>query len=217
MALPVRWFLLASGILAGLPALAQIAPGTPAPAPATVSPKTGLPIGPTTGSERGKWFINSTVGPVSLFGAGPISAAWGTLINSPEEYGPGWEGFGKRYGMRLTGIAVGNAMEAGLGAIWDEDPRYYASPNRNFKSRVGHVFKLSFMARRSDGSLMPAYARYIATTGNNIISNAWREPSENDLSSALFRAGVGGMLGRIGGNAFAEFWPDVKRKVFKRK
>jgi hypothetical protein len=196
-----------------LPLLAQVAPGTPANA---VSPKTGLPIGPTTGSARGKWFLNSTVGPVSLLGAGPISAAWGTMINSPEEYGPGWEGFGKRYGMRLSGIAVGNAIEASFGAIWDEDPRYYAAPTRKFGSRVGHVFKLTFMARRSDGSLMPAYARYIATTGNNIISNAWREPSENDLSSALYRAGVGGMLGRLGGNAFAEFWPDVRRKIFKK-
>lgn len=200
-------------LLACISLSAQIAPGTPA----AVSPVTGLPIGPTTASDRGKWFVKSTVGPVSLLGAGTVSAAWGTMINSPEEYGPGWEGFGKRYAIRLPGIAIGNAAEAGFGAIWGEDPRYYHSPNRNFGARVGHVIKLSFMARRNDGSLMPAYARYIATVGNNILSNAWREPSENDLSSALYRAGVGGMLGRIGGNAFSEFWPDVKRKLFKKK
>ena len=33
---------------------------------------------------------------------------------TPSEYGPHWEGYGKRYGIRLTGIATGNAMEAGV-------------------------------------------------------------------------------------------------------
>jgi len=53
------------------------------------------------------WFVDSTVGPKSL-GAGVISAAWGTAFNNPEEYGPHWGGFAKRYGMRLTGISTSN-------------------------------------------------------------------------------------------------------------
>jgi len=52
----------------------------------------------------------------SLFLSGPLSAALGTATNSPGEYGPHWAGFGKRYGMRLTGVSTGNAMEASLGA-----------------------------------------------------------------------------------------------------
>ena len=69
---------------------------------------------PITGTQRFNWFVVSTVGPTSLLLAGPLSAAWGTALNSPREYGPGWEGFGKRYGMRLTGVSTGNAIEAGL-------------------------------------------------------------------------------------------------------
>src|SRR5437667_2412308 len=72
----------------------------------------------TTSAEKPsiKWFVKSTVGPSSLFLYGPLSAALGTATNSPEEYGPHWAGFGKRYGMRLTGVSTGNAMEASLGA-----------------------------------------------------------------------------------------------------
>src|SRR5579863_2586189 len=76
--------------------------------------------GAVTGSERLKWFAEATVGPATLLG-GAVSAGFGTLINRPSEYGTHWNGFGARYGMRLTGISTGNAMEAGLGAIWGED------------------------------------------------------------------------------------------------
>src|SRR5581483_3961653 len=89
---------------------------------------------PITGLERFKWFVKSTVGPSSLFLSGPLSAALGTATDSPEEFGPHWDGYGKRYGMRLTGVSTGNAMEA-MGAIWGEDPRYFPSPNRAFGVR----------------------------------------------------------------------------------
>ena len=72
---------------------------------------------PISGTERAKWFVVSTAGPNSLLLTGPLSAAWSTMLNEPPEYEPHWEGFGKRYGMRLTGISVGNAMEGGMGAL----------------------------------------------------------------------------------------------------
>ena len=67
---------------------------------------------PITERERLEWFLVSTTGPSSLFGAGPLSAGLSTAFNNPEEYGPHWEGFGKRYGMRLMGVSTENAIEA---------------------------------------------------------------------------------------------------------
>src|SRR5260370_36919207 len=54
--------------------------------------------------ERAKWFLQSTIGAQSLAG-GLFSAGFGTAIDSPKEYGSHWEGYGKRYGMRLTGVS----------------------------------------------------------------------------------------------------------------
>ena len=62
---------------------------------------------PANAGDRVKWFAISTAGPLSLLAAGPISAGFGTAINRPKEYGPHWDGFGKRYGMRLTGVSTG--------------------------------------------------------------------------------------------------------------
>jgi hypothetical protein len=169
---------------------------------------------PITSKERASWALESTVGADSLLG-GVISAGWGTIFNTPHEYGTHWEGFGDRYGMRLTGIATSNAMEAGLGAVWGEDPRYIRASGEGFGGRLGHAVKRAFLAQNKDGHLMPAYSRYMAIAGSNYLSNTWRANSEANASHAAMRVGLG-FLGRIGGNIWQEFWPDVKQGFFHR-
>jgi len=66
---------------------------------------------PITGEERLEWIIKGTVGARSL-ATGMFTAGIQTAQNRPREYGPHWEGFGKRYGIRLTGIAAEHVMEA---------------------------------------------------------------------------------------------------------
>jgi hypothetical protein len=171
---------------------------------------------PITASERGHWFLTSTVGPTSLFLAGPLSAAIGTARDIPSEYGPHWDGFAKRNGMRLTGISTGNLIEAGLGAIWGEDPRYFPSPTRGVGPRVTYVIRTTFLAPHRDGSWHPAYARFAGDVGNNFLSNTWRADSEAKTSSAVYRS-LWGMAGRMGSQAIAEFWPDVRKIAFRTK
>jgi hypothetical protein len=167
-----------------------------------------------TPTGRIEWFAVSSFGPASLAG-GVVSAGFCTLTNHPREYGTHWEGFGDRYGMRLTGVVTSNAMEAGLGALWGEDPRYPRSSSEGFSGRLGHVVKWTFIAQNRNGQAMPAYARYMATAGNNFLSNTWRESSEADVQHALERTALG-FLARMSANAFHEFWPDI-RGLFHRK
>ena len=163
--------------------------------------------------DRKAWVLNSTLGPASLTG-GLFSSALGTWRGTPSEYDTHWPGYGQRYGMRMTGIATQNVMEAGLGAIWGEDPRYHKAEG-SFKHRVVSAFKQTALAQRADGSYVPAYARYAAITGGNFLSNSWRADSEAKVSSALLRTGYG-FLGRLAGNAFAEFSGDAWRALRRR-
>jgi hypothetical protein len=208
----MKWWWIVVSLLVAMPVCAQV--GGAAWKQGASSER--LPnYQPARGSDRMRWFAVSTAGPLSLLAAGPISAGFGTAINRPKEYGPHWEGFGERYGMRLTGVSTGNVIEASLGSLWGEDPRYFPSPRRGFGTRVKYVIKATFVAPRRDGTLHPAYARYIGNVGNNFLSNTWRVESENGPSSALLRC-VLGVVGRMSGNAFAEFWPDVKKRVWRK-
>lgn len=161
-----------------------------------------------TRTQRLEWYIENTVGPRSLI-TGVVSAGLGTGLNIPSRYGGTGEGFGRRYEMRLAGIATGNAMEATIGALWKEDPRYFRVPTLSFGRRVRNVMKMTFVAYRSDGNLAPAYARFIGITGSNLLANSWRASSEANFHDAALRTAAG-FLGRMGSNAFQEFWPNVK-------
>jgi len=170
---------------------------------------------PITANERVLWFVRSTLGPGSLLVRGPLSAGLGTARNTPTEYGPHWEGFGKRYAMRLTGVATGSLMQVSLGALWGEDPRYFRSTTRSFGSRMEHVVLTTFLAPRRDGRWYPAYARFAGIVGNNFLSNTWRADSAATTNKALERCGWG-VLARLESQAFQEFWPDVRKKVFHK-
>jgi hypothetical protein len=167
---------------------------------------------PLTSGERLHWLVRSTVGLESL-GAGVISSSWSTAFNDPEEYGPHWDGFGKRYGIRLTGIATSNAIEAGLGSVWNEDPRYFAADEGGVWERIGHAAKMTVLAVGPDGATGPAYARYAGVTGSSFLSNTWRVESESSNSAALQRIALG-FAGRFASNVFSEFWPVLRRKMF---
>jgi len=213
---PAAWLLPAVLLLLICPAARaqdtapQTAQSTARPGSARLQPGDHPPLTP---AERFDWFVESTAGFPSLAG-GVISSAWGTAFNSPREYGPHWEGFGKRYGMRLTGVSVGNAIEAGLGAALGDNPRYFSAQGQPFRQRVLHIVKFTFITYKADGGTGPNYSFYAADVGNNFLSNLWRAPSENDTQHAMIRIGEG-FLGRMASNAFNEFWPDVKQRLHK--
>jgi hypothetical protein len=200
---------------APLPSKDPDAPGQPdKPSLLTpLAPQTEKPTyDPITARQRLRWFITDTIGPQHLAG-GIITSAFGTALDRPKEYGPHWGGFADRFGMRLTGVVTSNAMEASIGAAWGEDPRYFRVPGRPFGERVRNVVKQTFIARQRDGSFAPAYARYTAFVGNNFLSNEWRVSSEANTHDALLRSGEA-FAGRMAANAFEEFWPDVKARLF---
>ncbi len=153
------------------------------------------------------------MGPESL-AAGVFTSGLGTWRDKPVEYDTNWSGFGKRYGLRLTGIATQNVMEAGIGAVLHEDPRYRKSGGP-LKQRVISVFKQTVLAQHVDGGYVPAYSRYGAIVGSNFLSNLWRPDSEATTPGALTRVGYG-FLGRAVGNAFSEFRSDAWRLVRRK-
>jgi hypothetical protein len=168
-----------------------------------------------TGPQRVDWIVVGTIGPRSL-AVGVLADAWQTGFNVPEEWGRSWSGVGKRYLEREADVAISSTIEAGMGAIWGEDPRYVQSGRRGLWPRTRYALKTVVLAQRPDGHLAPAWGRYAGNVFNNVIENAWLPRSTTTAGQTVFRS-VNGFLGRAGGNLFDEFWPDVRRRLQKKK
>ena len=218
MPLPRRaWPVVFVVALCAWPASASAQPVDAEPADQTApTPVSADAYVPITTAERVHWIVDGTVGPQSLFIVGPLSAAWQTAWNTPEEWGRGWSGFGKRYAQREADVAISNTIEGGLGALWGEDPRYIPSARKGIWPRARYALKTSVLAQGRDGRLRPAWARYAGNTLNNVIENAWLPPSQTTAAQTALRSGMG-IVTRMGGNLWDEFWPDVVRLIKKRR
>jgi hypothetical protein len=157
------------------------------------------------------WIVDGTIGPKSL-ATGVLSAGWDTAFNTPEEWGPSWSGFGKRYVQREADVAISSSIEAGLGAIWGEDPRYIPSHRRGIWPRTRYAVETVFLAQRRDGHLAPAWGRVAGNVFNNVIENSWLPPSVTTGRETALRSAEG-FVGRLIGNVWSEFWPDVSHHI----
>jgi hypothetical protein len=184
----------------------QAAPAAPGNANAYV---------PITSAQRIDWAVDGTIGRRSLTIVGPLAVAWQTGFNTPEEWGRGPSGIAKRYVQREADVAISNTIEAGLGALWGEDPRYIPSARKGIWPRARYALKTSVLAPGRDGRLRPAWGRYAGNTLNNVIENAWLPPSQTTAAQTAIRSGMG-IVTRVGGNLWEEFWPDLARRFRKK-
>ena len=195
-------------------ALAQDDFEEPLPLPSGASVSVAAPQTPRlTLSKRYQWAAGTSLSPQRLAGSA-ITSAWSTAINEPDEYGPHWDGYAKRIGLRAASGATGTMMEASIGALWNEDPRYERAAGQPVSKRLGHVFAMTFLARDQNGRLMPAYARYISVPGNSYLSNLWRPDSETDARHTAVRIPMS-FLNRAVGNLVTEFWPDATKGLHR--
>ena len=158
---------------------------------------------PIDAHSRLHWLLVENLGVGALLDDVGVGAA-DTAFNTPKEYQAHWSGFGKRTGMIAANYGVKSTMEAGLGSIWGEDPRYFRTEGLKFGGRLKYVVEMTFLARNRAGNIMPAYSRYLAIPGSSFLSNEWQPTSQATANEALIRTGLG-FLSRMGENAYKEF------------
>ena len=121
-------------------ACAQTWPGTPEAAS----------LAPLSAEQRGLWFVHQSFG-LESWAAGVFNTSIRTARNSPEEWGQGWDGFGRRFATRMASNSIGNISEAFLGSLWGEDPRYPKIGRGPFGPRIKQVLKMTILAQNQNG------------------------------------------------------------------
>jgi hypothetical protein len=170
---------------------------------------------PTTSQSKLRFHAVGAYGPGALLG----SAAYVGLLQEadfPREWGQGAAGYGKRLGSELAYSGVRNVLSFGLDTALHQDPHYDRSANTGFWRRTKHAFHRTILTRTDSGGETFATWRFGSAYGATFISNEWYPDRVNTVKLGLIEGTT-----QIGfdflANIGSEFWPDVKRKIFRRK
>jgi hypothetical protein len=143
-------------------------------------------------------------------------AALGQISNQHPQFGQGMEGFGKRLGTGYADQAIGNMMtESIFPSLLHEDPRYFRRGTGSVKSRTWYALSRIFVTRTDAGGRRFNYSEVLGNATGVAISNLYysdtRSAGENGEKLAT-------QLGTdAASQVLKEFWPDIKRKLFKSR
>jgi hypothetical protein len=137
-------------------------------------------------------------------------------LDSPREWGQGADGYGQRLASALGSSAIHGALAFGLDSTLHQDPRYYRSRNTGFGRRMAHAFRGTILTRTDGGGETLSTWRLGSDYGAAFLSNEWYPDRVNTVRLGALQGSL--HLGfDFVGNLGAEFWPDVKRKLLRRK
>ena len=140
------------------------------------------------------------------------------LENQNPSFGQGVKGYAKRLASSYGDQAIGNLMtEAIFPSLLHEDPRYFrigASGGTTWH-RVGYALTRVLVVRTDKGKWDFNYSEWLGNAATVAISNLYY-PDTRNVADNVQKLGI-----QVGTDAFSqvlkEFWPDIKRKLSKKK
>jgi hypothetical protein len=145
-----------------------------------------------------------------------VLAALDQANNSPKSWGQGWGAYGKRYGASFADNSIGTYMTTAIfPSMLHEDPRYYQMAKGTFSHRAMHAASRLFVTRTDSGGTRFNYSEIFGNAAAAAFSNVYHAPEDRTVGRNV---GTLGMLIMWDGvsNELKEFWPDIRRKVFRK-
>lgn len=179
-----------------------------------VSANTKLP--PESARQKFSTALDDSVDYSSFVWAGIIAGQSMALKNYPELH-QGVAGYGRYYWRAFADQASGAIFtEAVVPILTHEDPRYYTLGHGGFFKRAGYALSQLVVTRKDT----PGRTFNISEVGGNAIvaglSNAYYPPQERGFNKTVINWAT--QMESAGlNNVVKEFWPDIRRKLFRQK
>jgi hypothetical protein len=178
--------------------ISQQATTSPSPQP-TPTPDYVFP----TNGERFRRYVKSTVGPFPL---ARIAASAGIqqASDSPEEWGQGAKGYGKRFASAFGRNAIQQTITYGLDEAFDLDTGFQRSKRSGFGPRFKHALLDNVTSRTRSGNRVLSAPRLIGVYSAGVISHETWYPERYNYKDGL-RSGTTTLLTGFGINLVREF------------
>ena len=156
-----------------------------------------------TADERFKRYVKDTVGPWRLLRTG-AAAGIQQWRDSPEEWGQGMKGYGKRFASGLGRSAIQQTVTYGLDSALHLDTGFRRSKRDGFFPRLKDALAETVTSRTRSGKRVISAPRLVGVyTGSVIAAETWY-PERYSYKDGL-RQGTTTLLTNFGINVLREF------------
>lgn len=162
-----------------------------------------------TAKQKLKAYVRLTAGPGRL-AVSALSAAYSQELNQPEEWGQGWNAYGRRYAHRLAYNGVRQTISLGVSFACREDNRYRRSTDTGLGARLRNALSAPLVARHFDGRAAFSISSFSGFAGASAISSIWGPPAWKGARNVATDVGIS-LAGAAAYNLLLEFLPRKRR------
>jgi hypothetical protein len=146
-----------------------------------------------------------------------LEAAVAQGLDSPHEYGQGAEGYGKRYGAAFADGLTNTVFVTGFyPSLLHQDPRFYRQGYGTVMNRGVYAFSRIFITRQDSGRKTFNFSEVFGNFTAGAVSTAYYPDSQRNIGNVAQHAAV--QMGYDAGfNILKEFYPDIRRKLSRKK
>jgi hypothetical protein len=176
-----------------------------------------IPFAPIT-AKRKLWIAYRDSVDYPVYPTAAIFAGIYQIENQNPSFGQGVKGYAKRFGCAYGDVVTGNMMTEGIVPILThEDPRYFrlGSGGGSTKHRLAYALTRIFVTRMDSGRNSFNVAEFGGSAIAVATSNAWYPDTRTVRDNAqkfCVQLGTDALS-----NVLKEFWPDIRRKLSKKK
>src|SRR5580700_11973603 len=203
------------------------APGTPVTSVNTTLPVNWVygayipkdaPVQPLTGDQRFKLYLRQTYTTPGIYVKTALFSVHDQVNETEPDWGDGASGFGKRLGSLHARNIIQNSLASLGNAAVGFEPRYDRCRCEGAWPRIRHAVVRNFITYggTDDKAIRPQIMSYAAAFGAGVTVASWEPDNPSVLikgyQSVVTQAWVGIIV-----DALAEFAPDIKRMLHKKK
>lgn len=158
---------------------------------------------PMPASQKYKLALRTLVDPFQLLIVSGVAGAEQFNGTYPG-YGPGIEGYGKRFGASLADTTTGRILgSAVFPSLLHQDPRYFYQGSGGFRSRALHAVASTFVTRGDNGKNQPNYSHFMGNLAAGGIANLYHPSTSRGVGLTFETFGIG-----LGANAISNLFRE---------
>jgi hypothetical protein len=175
-------------------------------------PDLATSVTPLSSTQKFKLFVENSVSGHAVLGSA-ASAGFGQALNSPEEFGQGAEGYGKRFGASMARSATNNFFGTFLlASALRQDPRFFVRNSPTFRQALRYSLGRLIKTRTDSGVDSVNVSGLVGPLMGESLANVYLPSQERTVGKTLSRYATD-MGWRAAGNLLREYWPAITQRL----